>query len=194
VQIQQLVDEYRKKTDEELLALARDREQLTPQAVSALTDELSRRKITADRMKAFGKEEERQSRKAAFRSKRQRARVADRWWSESQLVIQLIAAYAIGLLVYHFLQYKIPQEWEDAAFVTFLCTVAIGFTFGEFWNRLSFWVSLAGAAAAQVWAIKALNPKAHWHYKDASLVTGLAIGFMAWAAMFLVLRRVPQRK
>jgi len=70
VQIQELVDQYQKKTDEELLRLARDREQLTPEASSALTDELARRKIAAGRLKAFSKEEERQERKDAFRSKR----------------------------------------------------------------------------------------------------------------------------
>ena len=113
MQIQELVDEYRKRTDEELLRLARDREQLTPKALSALTDEMARRKIAAERLKAFSKEEERQGRKEAFRSKRRRAHAAGRWWSR----IQLVAAYAIGLLVYHLLPFKIPKEWEDAAAV-----------------------------------------------------------------------------
>jgi hypothetical protein len=88
VEIQELVDEYRRKTDEDLLLLARDREQLTPEAVSALTDDLAQRKIGAERFQAFSKEEERQRRKEAFRSKRRRARAADRWW----LRIQLVAA------------------------------------------------------------------------------------------------------
>jgi hypothetical protein len=188
VQIQELVDEYRKKTDAELLRLARDREQLTPEAISVLTDELARRKIAAERLEAFSKEEERQGRKDAFRSKRRRARAAGRWWSR----IQLFAGYAIGLLVYHFLPFKIPKEWEDAAVVTFLCTVTIGFMFQEYWNRLSFWVSLAIAAVAQLWAIKVLSPRAHWDYKNASIVTGFAVGLLVWGAMFLLLRRVCQ--
>jgi hypothetical protein len=188
VQIQELVDEYRKKTDEELLRLARDREQLTPEAASALTDELARRKIEAERFKAFSKEEERQGRKEAFRSKRQRTRTTGRWW----LRVQLFAAYGIGFLVYHFLPFKIPKEWEDAAVVTFLCTVAIGFIFHEFWKRFSFWVSLAIAALAQLWVIKVLNPTAHWHYHNASILTGFAVGFFVWGAMFLLLRRVYQ--
>ncbi|SPE22867.1 membrane hypothetical protein [Acidobacteriia bacterium SbA2] len=186
--IQELVDEYRKKTDEELLRLARDREQLTPEAISALTDELTRRKLAAERFKAFSKEEERQGRKEAFRSKRQRARAAGRWWSR----IQLVAAYAIGFLVYHLIPFKIPSAWEDAAVVTFLCTVAIGFMFQEFWKRLSFWVSLAIAALAQLWVIKTLNPRANWHYKNASILTGFAVGLLVWGAMFLLLRRVSQ--
>jgi hypothetical protein len=188
VQIQELVDEYRKKTDQELLRLARDREQLTPEAVSALTDELARRKITAERLRAFSKEEERQGRKEAFRAKQRRARAADRWWFR----IQLVAAYAIGLLVYLLLPFKIPNGWEDAALVTFLCTVAIGLIFREFWKRLSFWVALAAAAVAQLWVIKALNPGAHWHYKNASFVTGFGVGLLVWGAMFLLLRRVWQ--
>lgn len=188
MQIQELVDQYQKKTDEELLRLARDREQLTPEASSALTDELARRKIAAGRLKAFSKEEERQERKDAFRSKRRRTRVAGRWWSRAQL----FAAYAIGLLVYHFLPFKIPTEWEDAAVVTFLCTVAIGFMFQEYWKRLAYWVSLAIAALAQLWVIKVLNPKAHWHYKSASILTGFAVGLVAWGAVFLLLRRLSQ--
>lgn len=188
MQIQDLVDEYRKKTDQELLVLARDREQLTAEGVSALTDELARRKITAERLKAFSKEEERQARKEAFRSERRHARVADRWW----LPIQLVAAYAIGLLVYYLLPFKIPEQWEDPALVTFLCTVAIGFTFGEFWKRLSFWAALAIAAVGQLWVIKALNPAAHWHYKNASIMTGFAVGLLIWGAIFLLLRRICQ--
>jgi hypothetical protein len=188
VQIQELVAEYRKKTDEEILRLALDRDQLTPEGVSALTDELARRKITVERLKAFSKEENRQRRKEAFRSKRRRARATDRW----SLRIQVGAAYAIGLLLYLLLPFKIPKEWQDAAFVTFLCTVGIGFSFREFWKRLSFWVSLAIAAVAQLSVIKALNPGAHWHYKDASFVTGLVVGFFVWGAMFLLLRHVWQ--
>jgi hypothetical protein len=188
VQIQELVDQYRKKTDEELLRLARDQEQLTPEAGSALMDELARRKIAAVQLKAFSKEEERQGRKDAFRSKRRRARVAGRWSSR----IQLVAAYAVGLLVYHFLPFKIPTEWEDAAFVTFLCTVAIGFMFQEYWKTLSYWVSLTVAAVAQLWVIKVLNPKAQQHYKSAPILTAFAVGLLAWGAAFLLLRRVYQ--
>jgi hypothetical protein len=188
VQIQELADEYRKKTDEDLLRLARDRKQLTAEANSALTDELAHRKIAAERFKAFSKEEERQGRKEAFRSKRRRAHVAGQWWWK----IQLVAAYAIGFLIYLLLPFKIPRDWEDAAVVTFLCTVAIGFTFQEFWKRLSFWVSLAIAALAQLWVIKVLNPRARWHYHNASILTGFAVGFLVWGAMFLLLRRVCQ--
>jgi hypothetical protein len=188
VQIQELADEYRKKTDEDLLRLARDRKQLTAEANSALTDELTHRKIAAERFKAFSKEEERQGRKEAFRSKRRRAHVAGRWWWK----IQLVAAYAIGFLIYLLLPFKIQRDWEDAAVVTFLCTVAIGFTFQEFWKRLSFWVSLAIAALAQLWVIKVLNPRARWHYHNASILTGFAVGFLVWGAMFLLLRRVCQ--
>jgi hypothetical protein len=188
VQIQELVDQYRKKTDEELLRLARDREQLTPEAGSALMDELAHRKVSAVQLKAFSKEEERQGRKDAFRSKRRRARVAGRWWSK----IQLVLAYAVGVLVYHFLPFKIPSDWEDAAVVTFLCTVAIGFMFQEYWKALSYWVSLTIAAVAQLWVIKVLNPKAHLHYKSAPILTGFAVGLLAWGAVFLLLRRVYQ--
>jgi len=188
VQIHNIVDEYRKKTEEDLLRLAQDRELLTPEANSALTDELARRKSGAERFKAFSKEEERHWRKEAFRSKRKRTRVAGRWWSR----IQLVAAYAFGFLIYHLLPFRIPRDWEEAAVVTFLCTVAIGFMFHEFWKGLSFWVSLAIAAVAQLSVIKALNPGAHWHYKDASFVTGLVVGFFVWGAMFLLLRHVWQ--
>jgi len=188
VQIQELVAEYRKKTDEEILRLALDREQLTPEGESALTDELARRKITVERVKAFRKEEDRQRRKETSRSQRRRARAVDRW----SLRIQVLAAYAIGLLLYVLLPFKIPKEWGDAALVTFLCTVGIGFTFHEFWKRLSFWVSLAIAAVAQLSVIKALNPGAHWHYEGASIVTGFAVGFFVWGAMFLLLRHVWQ--
>lgn len=186
MQIQGLAEEYRKKTDRELLLLERDREQLTPAAASALTDELARRKIGAERLKAFRNEQERQERKEAFRSKRGRARAADRWWFN----IQLIASSAFGLLVYHFLPFRLPDEWEDAALVTFLCTVVIVFTFRELWRGLGFWVSLAISAVAQLWVIKAVNPTAHWHYKNASFVTGFAVGFLVWGAAFLLLRRL----
>jgi hypothetical protein len=188
VQIDDIANAYRNKTDEELLLLARDLQFLTPEAVSALTDELARRKITAEDIQAFRKKEERRARKDRFRSKRGDARATEGWW----LKIQLVAAYATGLLVYHLLPLKVPKEWEDAALVTFLCTVAIVFIFRELWQRVSFWFSLAIAAAIQIWAIKAYNPKGYWHHKDASLLIGFAVGFIVWGAMFLLLRRFPQ--
>jgi hypothetical protein len=43
--IHDLVQAYQSKTDEELLQLARDREQLTPEAHSALTGEMAKRRI-----------------------------------------------------------------------------------------------------------------------------------------------------
>ena len=53
-------------------------------------------------------------------------------------------------------------------------------------------MSLAIAAVAQLWVIKVLNPRAHWHDKNASIVTGFAVGLLVWGAMFLLLRRVYQ--
>ena len=186
MQIQDLIDEYRKKTDEELLRLAHDRQQLTPEAASVLTDELACRKITSERFKAFSKSEERQERKEAFRAERHRERTADRlWWK-----IQLFAAYAIGFLIYHFLPFTIPREWEDAALTTFLCTVGIAFIFREFWKRVIFWAALAAATVAQLWVVKVLNPGANWHYKRALFLTGFAVGLIIWGATFLLLRRI----
>jgi hypothetical protein len=45
MQIQELIKSYETKTDEELLHLAAISEQLTPEAHSALTSELARRRI-----------------------------------------------------------------------------------------------------------------------------------------------------
>jgi hypothetical protein len=59
VELQGLAEEYQRKTDEELLRLALDRTQLTPEASSILNDELSRRRInTTERLGAFSAEEE----------------------------------------------------------------------------------------------------------------------------------------
>src|SRR6266481_3054310 len=59
VEIQYLAEEYRGKTDEELLRLALDPEQLTPEANVVLRDELARRRINnAEGLSAFRKEEE----------------------------------------------------------------------------------------------------------------------------------------
>jgi len=187
VEIQEFAEEYRSKTDEELLRLALEPEQLTPEAKAALNDELTRRKIGTERLKVFSHQEERRRRKEAFRSKRP---TADRWKSR----IGMSAVYALGVLIYHLLpsRFQIPAEWEDAAVVTFLGTVAIGFCFSEFWKRFIFWIALAAAAVAQLWVIKVLNPQAHWHYKNASFVTGLAVGFLVWGGLFLLLRRVYQ--
>ncbi len=59
VEIQYLIEEYRGKTDEELLRLALDPEQLTPAANVVLHDELARRRInSAEGLSAFRKDEE----------------------------------------------------------------------------------------------------------------------------------------
>jgi hypothetical protein len=59
VELQELAEEYQRRTDEELLRLAFDRTQLTPEASSILNDELSRRRInTTERLAVFNAEEE----------------------------------------------------------------------------------------------------------------------------------------
>jgi hypothetical protein len=58
VEIQNLAEEYQRKTDEELLRLALTPEQLTPEANATLNDELARRRINnAERLKALREEE-----------------------------------------------------------------------------------------------------------------------------------------
>jgi hypothetical protein len=59
VEIQDLAGQYQSRTDEELLRLALDAEQLTPEANAALNDELARRRINnAERLSAFREQEE----------------------------------------------------------------------------------------------------------------------------------------
>jgi hypothetical protein len=59
VELQELAEEYQRRTDEELLRLAFDRTQLTPEASSILNDELSRRRInTTERLAVLNAEEE----------------------------------------------------------------------------------------------------------------------------------------
>lgn len=58
VEIQNFAEEYQNKTDEELLRLALDPEQLTPEANAALNDELARRRINnTQQLKAFSEQE-----------------------------------------------------------------------------------------------------------------------------------------
>jgi hypothetical protein len=58
--MEDFVNEYRSKTDEELLRLALASEELTPEAYAALTGELSRRQIYGnDKLKSFREQEER---------------------------------------------------------------------------------------------------------------------------------------
>ena len=59
MEIQDLADEYQSKTDEELLRLALDSADLTPEVNVVLNNELSRRGInSAERLTTFRKEEE----------------------------------------------------------------------------------------------------------------------------------------
>jgi hypothetical protein len=59
VEIQELAEQYQTKTDEELLRLALDAADLTPEANLALYNELSRRGInTAERLVPFRQQEE----------------------------------------------------------------------------------------------------------------------------------------
>jgi hypothetical protein len=61
--IQELGEQYREKTDEELLRLALGREQLTPEASLALTGELARRGIASEARLEVARKDE-QERKA----------------------------------------------------------------------------------------------------------------------------------
>jgi len=59
VEIQDFAEEYQSKTDDELLRLALDSEQLTPEARAALNDELARRRIDKnEQLQAFIEQEE----------------------------------------------------------------------------------------------------------------------------------------
>jgi hypothetical protein len=59
VEIQNFAEEYQSKTDDELLRLALDSEQLTPEAGAALNDELARRRIDKnEQLEAFIQQEE----------------------------------------------------------------------------------------------------------------------------------------
>jgi len=59
VEIQDFAEEYQRKTDDELLRLVLDSEQLTPEAGAALNDELARRRIDKDeQLQAFIEHEE----------------------------------------------------------------------------------------------------------------------------------------
>ncbi len=58
MEIQKLAEESRDRTDDELLRLAVDSEQLIPEANAVLRDELARRRIgNTERLKAFREEE-----------------------------------------------------------------------------------------------------------------------------------------
>jgi hypothetical protein len=60
MQIEELSREYQIKTDDELLRLALDPQQLTPEANFALTNELAKRRIhSTERLSVFREEEER---------------------------------------------------------------------------------------------------------------------------------------
>jgi hypothetical protein len=66
VEIQDLAQEYQAKTDEELLRLALDAADLTPEANFVLSNELSRRGIkTEDRLVSFRVEEQRRKEEAS---------------------------------------------------------------------------------------------------------------------------------
>lgn len=59
MEIQELTEQYRNKTDEELLRLALDRKQLTPEANTVLNGELAIRRINnPERLNVFRTEEE----------------------------------------------------------------------------------------------------------------------------------------
>ncbi len=58
MEIQELTEEYKGKTDEELLQLALDSTALTPEANVVLSSQLALRGISADRLAAFRKEDD----------------------------------------------------------------------------------------------------------------------------------------
>jgi hypothetical protein len=128
VQFQELVNEYRKKTDEELLTLALDREQLTPEAVCALTDELARRKIAHERLKA---EEERQVPDADHSDP-----CRDRSFSFPRFVLMatLFLCMTVGSLPLFFLLMKRRYGFQEASAIVYT-VFAVFFTFARSGTR-----------------------------------------------------------
>ena len=82
MEIQNFAEEYQNKTDEELLRLALDPEQLTSEANAALNDELARRRINnTQQLKAFS-EQEKQRKEEQSRNPGNLFGVAPLWhWS-----------------------------------------------------------------------------------------------------------------
>ena len=101
----------------------------------------------------------------------------------------LLGAWVIALIVYGFLlpdKYKVPRQWEDAAIMTAMMASFIVVSCRFLWNRLSFWLSLAGTAALQVWIIKVVQPTP-WFLRDFG-----RLGFFLWVLLFAMLRHIDQ--
>lgn len=127
MQIQELVDEYRKKTDEELLQLASDREQLTPEAATALRDELARRQISHERLEAFSKEEERQVPHTGHTDLCRRRSFS---FARFVLMATLFLCMTVGSLPLFFLLMKRPYGFQAASAIVYTI-FAVFFTFAR---------------------------------------------------------------
>lgn len=93
---QNFAEDYQQKTDDELLRLELDADQLTTEAGRALRDELARRKIDTQQLKASRAAE----RNGTRRSKHQRRKRPLRF-SKSDIG-WLVFTFVIGFLVFRF--------------------------------------------------------------------------------------------
>jgi hypothetical protein len=159
--------EYSKRSDDELLLLASDRDSLTTEAGAALDAELRRRNLTeSDQVKhqQFVKRNEqreaRTRRRKIFGTRSDRSSWVDVFWA--LLAIALISLTYLALPS----RYQMRPDWQEAAVHVMFASVFIAVVGSSWWRKIGFWISLLVSSAIHLFVVHA------WIQRAGYLSTG----------------------
>ena len=179
--------EYAKRSNDELLLLASDRDALTEEASVALDAELSRRNLTksdqAEYQRFVHRMEGREYRRG-FKSRRRKL-FGVRELSLPQL-FWAIVPLALILIIYFELpsRYQLKPDWEQAAACTVIATVVGVVGWRSLWRDVAFWMALILSSAIQLvtvhaWVQRQGSPLSHGYGQAATL-----LGFLLWIVVY----------
>lgn len=175
--------EYSRKTDEELLQLASDRDDLLEDAAVALDAELRRRNLTDSALiehQTFIKQQEEQEWKVQRRKR-------SGTFSDRRSLLDALVAFVFGgliLLAYRAIptQYQLKPDWEQSAASVLAASTAVIYFMGA-WRRVEFWVALDISSLIHLLVIRALAK--NFPKFNAFSTTTIAVGVAIFFAVYL---------
>jgi len=180
--------EYSRRTDDELLRLALERDALTDEAAEALEVELQRRNLTeSDRIEyqKFAKLQERLERRNQHR--RNSGTFVDR---ESLLNKAVAAAFGAGIFfTYRAIpaHYQLSPGWEQAAANVLAAATVIVYMMGQ-WRKVLFWRMLTVSSTIQLLVLRIFAErlsKFEYGPSAVSILIGLIIFFVVYAIVWM---------
>ena len=184
------IDEYSKRSDDELLHLASERHSLTTEAAAALDAELRRRNLTEfdriEHQRFVKRQEQREAKKH-----RRKMFVPFKYQMSWPDILGAFGAVALILCAYIALPSRfhfIKSDWQDTTFLVMMTSVIIAVACRKaLWRKFTFWISLGISSAIHLFVTRALTQRVGDLNRGAA--KGAAVlGFLLFLAIYGLVR------